>query len=437
MIKTLSIILTTLITSFYFFPFEFTFLPGINTKMALAAIGLVLVSFELFREKALNIPKELLILWGFSGMVSLLSLISITYNQTSDTSYVSYIVSASVWLSGAFTVCWIIRAVHGNIDVPLVTHYLMGACLFQCVATMLIVFVPAFQAFVDKYIQAGQALWKDLDRLYGIGAAVDVAGSRFSAVLVAIAFLLTTPQKKISNGWIFLYTLSFIIISIIGNMMARTTTIGMLIGLAWIFVGTFIVPNNQSETTYFGKGWIILFTTGILVIISIVLYNTIPEIKEFMRFGFEGFFSLVETGQWQVDSNEMLKSMVVWPEELRTWIIGDGYFLNSRYDPNYLGSATDQGFYMGTDIGYLRFIFYFGLAGLFWIVAVVAYSAYVCGKHFREYAWLFVLALGVGLAVWAKVSTDIFLFFALFLCAAAFKEPQEESAVSSSGTQTA
>ena len=41
---------------------------------------------------------------------------------------------------------------------------------------------------------------------------------------------------------------------------------------------------------------------------------------------------------------------MVWPEELRTWIIGDGYFANSRYDPNYLGNATDQGFYMGKPV---------------------------------------------------------------------------------------
>lgn len=436
MIKVLKIILTVLVTDLFFFPLVMWGIPG-NSKIYLAVAGLILVAFELIRQKEMFIPRELLFLLFLSGMVSLLSLISITYNQTEDRAYVSYIVSASVWLSSAFTVCWFIKTLFGKIDVPLVVHNLIGVCLMQCAFTMLIAFVPSFSQFVDRYFDTGQNLMRDLDRLYGIGALLDVAGSRFSAVLVAIAFLLTTPQKKLTTGWVVFYTLSFIVISVIGNMIARTTTVGMLIGLAWILIGSFILPRKQEETALYGKGWIMLLTTSVLVFISVVLYNAIPDVKEFMRFGFEGFFSLVETGQWQVDSNEMLKSMVVWPEELRTWIIGDGYFLNSRYDPNYLGNATDQGFYMGTDIGYLRFIFYFGLAGLFWIVAVVAYSAYVCGKHFREYAWLFVLALGVGLAVWAKVSTDIFLFFALFLCAAAFKEPQEERAASPSGTQTA
>lgn len=435
MIKVLKIILTVLVTDLFFFPLIMWGIPG-NSKIYLAVAGLVLVAFELIRQKEMSVPRELLFLLFFSGMVSLMSLISISYNQTEDRAYVTYIISACVWLSSAFTVCRIIKAAFGRVDVPLVVHNLIGVCLLQCLFTMLIAFVPSFSLFVDRYFDTGQNLMRDLDRLYGIGALLDVAGSRFSVVLVAIAFMVATPQRKITMGWVMFYTLSFIVISVIGNMIARTTTIGMLIGLAWIMVGPFIAPRNNEETTLYGKGWIMLMTTGALVLISVILYNASPDIKEFIRFGFEGFFSLVETGEWQVDSNEMLKSMVVWPEELRTWIIGDGYFLNSRYDPNYLGDATDQGFYMGTDIGYLRFIFYFGLAGLVWVLAVVVYSAYVCGKSFREYAWLFVMALSVGLAVWAKVSTDVFLFFALFLCAAALQEPQEENVLSTEPQQT-
>lgn len=427
MIKTLSVILTVLATSFFFFPVNLLFLPGINTKNILAVIGFALAIFVLIRQKEFSIPRELLLLLLLSGMVSIMSLISITYNQTPDTTYVTFIRSTAIWLSSAFAVVFLIRLIHGEITVPLVVHYLIGACLFQCASTMLIAFVPAFSQFVDRYFDTGQQLMRDLDRLYGIGALLDVAGSRFSAVLVAIAFLLSSSSRKVSNWLVVFYTLSFIVIAAIGNMIARTTTIGMLIGLAWVLLAPFISQHKEKRDGTLGKGFVMLITTTVLVLISIALYNTVPQVKEFFRFGFEGFFALVETGEWQVDSTDTLRSMVVWPEELRTWIIGDGYFLNSRYDPNYLGSATDQGFYMGTDIGYLRFIFYFGLAGLVWIIAVIAYSAFVCCQYFKDYTWLFLLALLVGLVVWAKVSTDIFLFFALFLCAAALKDIPEET----------
>lgn len=420
MIKLLKILLTVVVTDLYFFPLIFLAFPGTNSKMIMAVIGLGLVAFEMTRQQGMRFPGELLKLLFCAGMVSLMSLISITINQTPDKAYVTYIISACVWLSSAFTACWVIKQVHGRIDVPLLVHYLIGVCLMQCLFTMLIEYVPAFSAFVDRHFDTGQHLMKGLDRLYGIGALLDVAGSRFSAVLVAISFMMISSPRKTSVWMTVFYTISFIVIAVIGNMIARTTTIGLLIGAAWFLVGPFIVRHRHGGG--FGRLLVFLITTAALVIICVMLYNSNPQMREFFRFGFEGFFALVEEGQWQVDSNEILKNMVVWPETMHTWIIGDGYFLNSRYDLNYLGEATTAGFYMGTDIGYLRFIFYFGIAGLVWIVAVVAYSAYVCGKYFKQYAWLFALALLVGLTVWAKVATDIFLFFALFLCAAALKE---------------
>lgn len=426
MIKTLKIIVTVLVTSFYFFSFYTPLLPT-NTKNTLAAIGVLFVIFELIKLKEFSIPKQLLILLLLSGMVSIMSMISITYNQTPDTAYAAYIRSAVIWLSGAFAVGYMIRAVHGRIDVPLVVNYLIGVCLFQCVSAILIEFIPAVRAFVDRYVMQAQDFLTNANRLYGIGASLDVAGSRFSAVLVATAFLLVSSPKRISVGMSVFYTLSFVVITIIGNMIARTTLVGALIGIVWMILGPFILPQNDKSTHAAEKGMAILGTLAVLVGISIILYNAFPDVRRLFRFGFEGFFSYFETGQWQTDSTSKLQSMVIWPEELRTWIIGDGYFENSRQDPNYLGDSTNRGFYMGIDIGYLRFIYYFGVLGLIWIIAVIAYSAYVCAKFLREYAWLFIMALGVGLVVWAKVSTDIFLFFCLFLCTAALQATSDQT----------
>lgn len=48
--KYLSITFTVIITSFYFFPFEFLFLPGYNTKKVLAIIGLAVLSLRLAKK---------------------------------------------------------------------------------------------------------------------------------------------------------------------------------------------------------------------------------------------------------------------------------------------------------------------------------------------------------------------------------------------------
>lgn len=51
----------------------------------------------------------------------------------------------------------------------------------------------------------------------------------------------------------------------------------------------------------------------------------------------------------------MLKNIK--PENTRTWIIGDGYCGDPNNDPYYIGPQPKGGYYMGTDVGYMRFIF--------------------------------------------------------------------------------
>ena len=135
-----------------------------------------------------------------------------------------------------------------------------------------------------------------------------------------------------------------------------------------------------------------------------------------IRFAFEGFFSLAEKGYWETNTNNILKNMIIFPDNLKTWIIGDGYFDNPYWrDPYYVGSYA-LGYYMNTDIGYLRFIFYFGLIGLTTFILYFFKVARTCAERFSRYTSMFMLELAINMIVWLKVSTDIFLVFALFLC---------------------
>ena len=59
MLRILAIILTGILTSFYFFPFEFTFLPGANTKMIMAGVGLVILFVNMARGQRFLIGKDL------------------------------------------------------------------------------------------------------------------------------------------------------------------------------------------------------------------------------------------------------------------------------------------------------------------------------------------------------------------------------------------
>jgi hypothetical protein len=108
--------------------------------------------------------------------------------------------------------------------------------------------------------------------------------------------------------------------------------------------------------------------------------------------------------------------MIVFPDNVKTWIIGDGYFHGpSETDPYYVG-PTMVDFYMGTDVGYLRFIFYFGIIGLIAFMFFFFKCGQECAKKFHKYSILFSLFVILNYIIWFKVSTDIFLVFAIFLC---------------------
>lgn len=415
------------LVSFYLFPVEFTFLLGQNTKKLLAVVGLAFLGFNYIKKRMLQVSRDFIIVSVFALLVSIAGVLSITYNNTPDTSYASYIVSMWVWLGGAYAVVSIIKLYHKEISIELLCYYLMGVCVAQCILALTIDLSPVVKAFVDRYFVT--TLMDGIKRrLYGIGCGLDVAGTRFSAVLIMIAVVLMKHGQNMQKKRLFVMILSFIIIAVLGNMIARTTIVGLILSLLLICIKSAsveFVPRRQR----------VLRWMAAVIVLAIPLlsfyYDTNPQVRENIRFAFEGFFSLAEKGEWDVDSNNRLAEMVVFPDSFKTWIIGDGYFEGpTAIDPYYVG-PTMTGFYMWTDIGYLRFIFYFGLLGLSLFLLFFAKCTQLCSTNMPEYKMLFRMLLLLNLLVWFKVSTDIFVVFALLLCVGGMQDetPQLEEEV--------
>lgn len=416
-----------ILVSFYLFPVEFTFFLGQNTKKLLAVVGLVFLGFNYIKKRTLHVSRDFIIVSVFALLVSLAGILAITYNNTPDTSYASYIVSMWVWLGGAYAVVSMIKLYHKTISIELLSYYLMGVCVAQCVLALAMDFSPILKAFVDRYFVT--TIMEGITRrLYGIGCGLDVAGTRFSAVLIMIAVVLMKYGQTMSKKRLFIIILSFLIIAIIGNMIARTTIIGLILSLLLICV------NSTSIDLVSKRQRVMRWMTAVIVLaIPLIMfyYDTNPQVRENIRFAFEGFFSLAEKGEWDVHSNNRLVKMIVFPESLKTWIIGDGYFEGpTTIDPYYVG-PTMTGFYMWTDIGYLRFIFYFGLLGLSFFLIFFIKCVQLCSTNMQEYKMLFRMLLLLTLIVWFKVSTDIFVVFALLLCVGSMRDdvPQLEKDV--------
>lgn len=410
--KIILIVLTTILLSLYFFPFQPRVMPDINTKMVMAGVGLLVIGILSAKNRNAAVNKDFFILSIIAAIVSLIGLFSVYYNNTLDYTYASYIISMWVWLSAAYVVISLMRWVHGNVSVLLLCDYLIGLCVEQCFLALLMEFFEPVESCIYSIVDESTANFlEEKNRLSGLGVGLDVAGSRFSAILIMISFICAKYQSVISKRLHF-YIFAFIFISIVGNMIARTTSVGMIMGLIY-----FVFAAKLYGLNSFAKRFWISFILIILLFIPIVTYSylSIPEFHQNMRFGFEGFFSLWEKGEWDVTSNDILKNMYVFPETAKTWIIGDGYFNSTSSDPFYTGKQW-KGFYMGTDVGYLRFIYYFGLLGLVAFIIYFLKVTQICIKRFPTYRVMFLLMLAINYIVWFKVSTDIFVVFAPFLC---------------------
>lgn len=403
-------LITLIVTSLYFFPFEFSFLPGVNTKMAMAVLGLVLFVYSCVKNRSIELSKEYICVFLLALLTSFWGIASTTYNSTSDYTYASYFVSMAVWLGGAYFVVQTISFIHGQANTELVCNYLIAVCVAQCGLALVIDQVPAVKAFVDSFLGGSGFMGKSESRLYGIGCSLDVAGTRFCAVLIMTAEMISRSKGR----KLVLYVFSFYFLTVVGNMIARTTTVGVALAICYLLIRTFFISPNLGSGR---KSWIIFGVCFVLTSVLIfILYDFSPVFKAYFRFAFEGFFSLAETGQWEVSSNDILKSMVVFPDNARTWLIGDGYFENPwGVDLNYIGPEY-YGFYMQTDIGYLRFLFYFGICGLLTFIAYFIFVSRLCVRRLSDYKLLFVFIVVLNFILWFKVSTDIFLVFALFMC---------------------
>lgn len=396
------------VVSMFYFSFGFTFFPpNINTKMILALLGGLWAVYHAAQNRSVKIDRALLGAIGFAVLFSLICFVSTDYNHTDDLSYATYFLSFGVWIFSAYSVCSLIRCVHGKVDLTLITCYLAAVCVVQCFLALLIDSLPAFQEWVNLYIDQGEEFLLEVHRLYGIGASLDNAGVRFSIVLIMMAAVLSKEEPVLSSPWKIVLLLSaFFSIIIVGNMISRTTSIGASLALVYIMLNTGILRLVISPV-FFKFHLVFGFVLIMTALVTAYFYYADKAFHEQIRFAFEGFFNWIDYGEWRTDSTDKLnKGMWVWPVDLKTWFIGKGLFADWVF---------------GTDIGYCRFILYCGATGFGVFALFFVYNAAVFARLYRPYGHMFFFFLVLTFIVWVKVSTDIFLTYALFYCIEMFR----------------
>lgn len=136
-----------------------------------------------------------------------------------------------------------------------ICQYTIAICVFQCIVALGNDLYKPLKMFLDHYINQGQDFLDSVHRMYGIGATLDTAGIRFSCALVMIAYLIINQDNTSKRRNLVLLIISYLIIAIIGNMIARTTSVGLIVSFCTCFARLVCTNlNYRLNQKDFGPG---------------------------------------------------------------------------------------------------------------------------------------------------------------------------------------
>ena len=333
----------------YLYAVHYRFSP-VSTNIVISIIGLIVyiaypdVRKEMFKNKSV---------WGIVLLflpIIAISLFTIVLNGTQDFYFIKWSFLGMLSLFGAMLLSFFIKKLWGGISSQLIVSLMVLSAICQLTIALAIWISPSIHDLLFSIthfdIIGVDALERtEGHRLLGFGISFFPSGVIHGLILLLMSIYI----GKKTGIWLFLWILSFIFITAIGMMMARTAIVGALMALAMLLYN--VLRNNIRINTLFS---IFSFTIFVIVFISYFTTYLSEDFDTIIKFGFQMFISKQETGEMHVDSWDSMVSMYRFPSEFTTWIIGDGKWMNDN----------QNGYYMNTDIGFIRMIYYFGIIGL-------------------------------------------------------------------------
>lgn len=340
---------------FFIFPIFPVFSP-IPTDRMIELLGFGYVFIAINKNQYILKNKFVLNVGGLALILFLVAFAA-QFNNTDgfETALIKNSIDIVLLIFGAFFICDIIRKSYKQYSIVRLLEIVVLVFFIQGVISLLFYFLPnlynSFTSILNTDVS--QNLYERLHlseiRLMGVGNAFFNGVIKYGICFIILTFLRYNQRSFFSQkGWIFLFLYLFFII--VGVMTGRTFFIAILLSGLVIFY-----YESKKIDKFIVK---ILFTPIIVFLLLVPFYLVFKHYVDVERFNktldfvFELFNSYEESGSFSTTSSDATLNMYVWPNRLSTWFFGDGKFLNS-----------DGSYYMHTDVGYLRYIYYFGIIG--------------------------------------------------------------------------
>lgn len=246
----------------------------------------------------------------------------------------------------AYIIVFILFNVHKKPKFEVIVGYITAAIILQCIITFGINqdegikdFFFSLQMPGGDFDEATRELIAE-QRLIGYGTGLFGAGMVAGYCLIFIVYLIS--KLDLTKLQFAAFTVAYCFVFFIGLFSARTTVIGLVASIIFLFVLYFIddSTNKKQPLSFIGIS-VMLFSFGAGIA---TLY-----FPDYTDWAFELFDNYKETGKFSTDSSDALYHLFYLPETLR------GKFLGTSFGMTFWGN----------DMGYTRLIFFCGIIGTF------------------------------------------------------------------------
>ncbi len=341
----------------------FSFIPGtIRTRLIISVIGLLW-----FLKNKIPRPGVKII----SGILAciFIAIIFSLINRYFDYWFFQYLVLNLLYVFGAFFIAkTLVR--NRNISINDFLNLILVCILVHNIISLAALGISPLQTamyYVQKLsnLELVQGMMVSKTRAVGLGDGNFFHGGAISGIGLILSLYLGKTGRISSTKCI----LSFLIILVSGMFIARTTICG--------FAGLYLLFNGPARD----RRRLLSITLKLFIVGAAAMALFVVYASQYMNLGwaFEFVFAYLEKGELETASSNQLLTMYVLPDTLTSLFIGDSRMLN-----------PDGSYYMHSDAGFIRHLFYWGVLGslAYWLLQMyickVAYEASGRDRNIRN-----------------------------------------------------
>lgn len=330
----------------YFYSIQFNFFP-ISTLRILQIIGFAFFFYHVMK-KGLNRVILLFFLYGilffFIGFLS-----TSIFNNANEYEVAMRGIHIFLLVFAAYFIVLLMRKIFYEFSLYTIVEWMLLVTIVQGVCSLIFFFSPIIYDKYNQFVVNDSNIPLDIVGSYRL---MSVGGVRFAnaaahyGVVMWGGILLYVQKRTILYKYKILFYLITTLFCVVGIMSGRT----FFIVLSLTFPYVYYMSEHRSIFNTLKQMFFLFFPT--LVLCTILFIYLMRDNEMMVQWAFELFINLVDNGQMESSSTTgMVENMYVFPSLLKTWFIGDGRITDGDL------------FYMHTDVGYIRSLFYWGGIG--------------------------------------------------------------------------